>query len=432
MRLGGLALVVLTACGPARSSSDDAGAQGDGGARACLRLPEEIDFGESAIGLPVERRVVLTAPPRAPFTIDPLESPFSVTVHEGQNQLQFVFVFTAPDSRLHVGDFAFAGGPGCEPQTVRLRALGAGTLRVDAALDFGAIPVATVVSRTFQVHNTRRVPVDLHFSTEGPFSVQTDLHLEPLEAADVAVEAQLNQFGLQLATLLVSSSLFDTARVQLSARGGVPVAVIEPAAIAVDTLPVLTLQVGATRRTVRITNIGEGDLSFEGVTVVPMSGASPGELTASLRDTLLVPRVTAELELQFFAIDVPGPRSWNVQVRTNDPARRVVDIAVTAEVERVAPCALQVTAPATLVLGGGLPATGVVRLSNPNPQPCLVDDLRFSARGWSLTPSVTQLALDGGAHADLTVTSPATAGQTVLEFNTVGTAAPSRIVITAQ
>lgn len=398
--------VLLAGCLSSSRAPDAAAPFTPPPAGPCLALDSPLDLGEWPIGAVVvhfdvvndtNSWVPIRAEAQPPFAGGVLVSPFftqpSITLPP-RNSATLEVSFAMTDSRLHLGTLRFnGGGPHCEDQLVELRVLGLGGLDAPARVEFPAIDAGAAVARMLPLTNTARSPMTvttamLEISVDagalrGSFDVEPQFVIPALSSVEVPVTFRATGSGLVEQPLLLSAAPFPSRLVTLIAVAGVPRLDVTPARLALEALP-LDSTFSWTFRTIN-TGDGVGRLRLSRVT---------GDATSPEGEVSSAREFGPEAVVFFTARDV-GPRAWTLQFETNDPARPLVDVAVTGEVRSVPVCFLPLLSePSFVTLDGGYPASVSVSLSNRHANPCLVK--AEASPGLNVRLDDDQFFIDGG------------------------------------
>lgn len=401
----------------------------------CLRIPALVDFGEVATGQRAEQQLSMgRVADRSVLSFVGVQPPFNVQARPVGSTTTLVFAFTPIDARLQVQRVDFVGGPGCEPQSIELRGLGGGSFEFTRSLDFGPITLAQTATRMITITNTRRRPVNFTMSTSVPFSVRSSVELGATSSAQVPVTAHLLDVGVVTGTITLRSDVQGDAffEIPVTATGGIPRVQMSVTDVHVETLAMLGTNVGAPRRRLTLANVGDGPLRVEAFVVTPGPNSELSEVSLSvLGGGIVSPGASKSVDVRFFINARPGPRSWHVELRSDDPLQPVVPIEITANAAVVQPCAtaalLSSTGPAgspadRISLAPPYPASATLRLTNPSSRECLFDEVHLAgASTFSITPPVDQLIVPARGTAEVTVTAVGPGADT-LRFLTVGTA----------
>jgi hypothetical protein len=399
----------------------------------CLRLPEMLDFGEVERGRRADLSFVLNNNTLKAIAIDvgAVDAPFSTNVTGPQSvpsgrPLQLMFTFQPPDGRLHVTTMTFSGGAGCAPQQLSLIGIGAGEVLAPSFFDLGPVPVGVRVAKRMTITNSRREAVNLAIiNNDGStFTLdRTSLTIPALGAADVEVSLTAPTVGSFNGSLQISSDHSDRLFVGLAASGGVPDLRSDRPAVRIERLPMSNDPVAfpLLQRNLSLTNFGDGAARIDNVSVRAASGSAVDEVHVVLFNNFLMPGGSTSLLVQLQPRRVTGPRTWVLQIATNQPNLPVLEIPITAEVVSVPDCTgavfaspVSLTVPAMM-----LPTTGSITLHNPSASLCLLDDLRFTPALWQLTPAIDQVLLPANGEVVVEFALDQVGASTLI-FNPVG------------
>lgn len=390
--------VVVAASACVEDELRDGGVRTDAGAAECLKLPDEIDFGETPVGIDVERTVLLTNPAAAGSVLTSSISglPFSMSLPPqqflGPRQSMLVAVrFNAPDGRLHVGTLTFTGGAGCPIQEVALRGLGAGSLKLEtpSPLEFGFAPLGVTQTRMVRLVNTRRANVKLTVTVPAAYRVSGPMVVPALGSLDVPISVT------PLAGDVLNGSIFiigshmsvngtpiigDSLDLPVRGRAGVPRIVVERTSIELEHLPLA----GALQRRIGIRNDGDGETNLS--VTLQSDGGSPIS-TFSLDTSLLPPGERATLVIALRA-PFSGPVAATFVVRSEFADAGSTLISISGRGENRPGCAqqLQVTPQDVSLTSPTYPVSLTFTFTNPTMGACLVDDIYGSVPEWTLSP----------------------------------------------
>ncbi|MFO0601186.1 MAG: hypothetical protein U0228_38105 [Myxococcaceae bacterium] len=436
-----VAVLLLCACEEPSNEGPDSGAvMRPTPPPDCIGLPASIDFGEIATNGLGDMQFLLVNRTFKTMELDfgEVAPPFSTstvgTVSLTPDQtMPFHVLFSPPDALLHVSEFSFTGGKGCNPQRVHLQGVGRGGLEVPATLEFDNLPVGVVTTKTLLVRNTRREPltVQIEFVPEPPLYARVTLFDVPaLGSFELPLELKPTRAGTTVSRVSLKTPQGERATTVVIASAGSPAIAADRASIDVSMVPLGSGPAPITRSFV-VSNTGVADLRVERLEVV---ATAPSVQTELEFDGFVGARIApGEFTLVPFAlkpIGAPGPRAWTVRVFSNDPARPVLEVAVTATVIPLMPCTLAV-APSVepLQLSGPYPSSISFTLSNPNAETCLVDGFQFlnCAAALTVDPADEQFTIAGQGTRSftLTATAPSSCG---LRYRTWGGPATSVVV----
>ena len=385
---------------------------------ACLPIdvsPPFLEFGEVQSGTLSRRAFTVFNPSRTTIEValEQPRPPFGVLAPEtllvGFGQRSVEVTFQPPDARRHQAEVRLTS-PGCASQTVALSGGGAGGIIVTPSrIDFGNVDAGVTERALLTLHNTSDAPrtVVIESSSDVFRITPESLTIAPAALAQVEVAATPTSVGRFVAQAVITSGqrLEGVAFFEMSS--GAARLRVESNELRVPVLPVMTGQIGATRRRLRVFNDGDSDL-FVGSRVTPSTG-----LTVRQPPTIL-PRQSALLELQFFP-NVPGPRQWTVEL--SDGARLQL-VQVFADAVIVPACQATVTVDrGYLQPGPTYPRVERINFTNRSTTWCLVDDLRFDRPEWLVGDVQVVLQPGETAGRDLTFTAP---GNGTFRFLTVG------------
>ncbi|MFO0597437.1 MAG: hypothetical protein U0228_19160 [Myxococcaceae bacterium] len=394
----------------------------------CPATTATLDFGEVAPPLALTQRVRIGNQRGVVLSVkvDPVALPFSA-----QNPSDFqlppdterdlTFVFAPTDARAYTGSARVTfGNSGCAPLVVSLSGQGKGGLQFPPVLDFGPVPLHQSTTRAIPFTNAGRAPITfVPRSTVPGFVVPPGaITIAPQASVMLEVSVAPDTPGKLEGSLALEGDGIGGSVSLRCARGLPKLEALAPISIA--HLPAATQGPIMLVRDVVLRNTGEGELTLSSATVTPGPGSAPTELRVAELPATVPAGGQGVMRLQLTGSTQPGPRSFTVTVLTDEPGRERVDVAVSAQVEEIAPCfqKLEVTG-SSIAVGPPYPRDVVVPVHNSNPGRCLLDDLRLRSNqfGWTLTPPGDQLFVEAGQTVTLTIgiTAP---GVDVLQFAT--------------
>ena len=220
--------------------------------------------------------------------------------------------------------------------------LGGGLVISPDTLEFGDVTLGANLQQMVIATNTgsRTVAVDEITAPEGFAVSRGGFHLEPGQSVEVVVIFEPRSKGELAGDLRFAYEGRDVHRVALSG------AVLLPPAIEVSPLAVSFGDVGVgheNRVECDIVNRGDGELSVEAFATVKPFRAEPSGLT--------IPAGESRTATLHFAPEALGRFSESMLVRSNDPARRNVEVKLAGKgVSRPPRAAIEV-APSSLAFG---------------------------------------------------------------------------------
>ncbi|MBL8913544.1 MAG: choice-of-anchor D domain-containing protein, partial [Archangium sp.] len=314
----------------------------------CLRMPEQIDFGEVNQTGRGDRQFFLSNNTLKSITVEigALDDPFFssveglVTIESGE-RVPLRISFLPPDGRLHVTSFDFLGGAGCTRQTVEVRGLGAGEILAPSFVDFGSLPVNQPVSRRVTISNTRRSEVNGSVSLTGAgFTGPATFSIPPLGAVELEITATALSHSQFNGTLQLASNRGDNLFIGLAASGGVPELQLDHPSLRINTLPAPSEngRFPLFQRTITLHNVGDGELRIPGFSIRANPGSEVDELSVVFLNHIVPAEMTSTLLVHFRPRPTLGPRSWSIRFSTNQPNLPTVEIPITAEVVEQVGC----------------------------------------------------------------------------------------------
>lgn len=407
-------LLFLSACDPAFDGQPrDAGVFVPRRGPDCLVMPD-IDFGEVLTQGVQQFKLNNGATTPRTIVVGEVSRPFKLSlagpavIGPGES-LTLIATFIATDSLVHFASFEFVGGVGCAPQTVDLRALGAGTVIAPRQLDFGPVPLSAPATRPLVLVNTRRAPVDLSLRVnaagDGPAFTLSPARVSLAAQSTVSVDVTLTppHPGLINAVLLIEGSV-DPLFTELRAIGGVPqvelpqVVDLDLPSFAGSTDPVWA------RRSLSPTNTGDGPLTFVAppfFTVTSSEGATELSLVG-LVGAVVEPGATLPLLVEVRTESPSTERSWVVTLRTVAP--QPMRFEVRGHRVEFPACEQLVVEPTSVALGGlprGASTTAEVTLRNTGQTECVIDDLHIESTASWRTSSPPRVRIPSGATATI-------------------------------
>lgn len=394
-RLVAITAFVFAACPSAPEPTLDAGLPPP----PCIVFPSEIDFGEVETGtFALESRIVRNSSDgfisvrqssvAEPFSVV-LTPPFLASGRSGE----LAVGFRPLDARVHEAEVTFSQS-GCPNAVLALRGAGSGTLSIPQTLILPPVPVSQTARGVLVLTNTRRVAVDVTIQSleRSPLiTLPPSVHVEPATVLEIPVEFAPPTIGAFEDRFVFQPSIGPTQPVTIGGQGGVPIAALGRTEIQVPRLPTG----GNVRRTLELSNSGDGPLRLLSLTVTPDTGL---ELSVPAFSGDVTAHETRRFDL-FIAPGSSGPRDWRVDLLTNDPVHPTLSVHVFGTAERLPSCGeLSFSRSTVVATGTSLPSPAQLRITAVD-MDCVLDDLRVVPEGSGnrlAVGSLEQVSLDAG------------------------------------